>query len=285
MAITINTNVAAINAQRNLSKTQGSLNSSLQRLSSGLRINSGADDAAGLAISEKLKAQIRSLAQAERNAQDGISLLQTADGALAQVGDIVIRLRELAIQATNDTIGDTERGFLDSECHELVEEVDRIGQVTEFNGSKLLYNGASGAITDFVFQVGINNTSSDRLHVNMGTAFALFGMVHGAVVGASVIAVSTIADARDFIDTMDAIQEIVSALRSGLGAKQNRLNVTIANLATARENLSAANSRIRDVDVAEETANLTRSQILMQAGVSVLAQANQVPSLALSLMG
>lgn len=284
MAITINTNVAAINAQRNLSKTQGGLNTSLQRLSSGLRINSGADDAAGLAISEKLKAQVRSLAQAERNAQDGISLLQTMEGAMGEVSGILTRMRELAIQAANDTVGSSERGFIDSELSELRDEIDRIASVTEFNGLKLMDGSTSGGIT---FQVGINNSSSDRL--SFGAASGELDLTASSLGGASAslvdVDLSTISGAQDALAVIDEAIGTISERRATVGAYQNRLNVTIANLATARENLSAANSRIRDVDVAQETADLTRSQILMQAGVSVLAQANQVPSLALSLLG
>ncbi len=277
MAITINTNVASINAQRNLGKTQMSLEGNLGRLSTGLRINTAADDAAGLAISEKLKAQIRGLAQAERNANDGVSLLQTAEGAMNELSGIITRMRELAVQAATGTVGDTERGFLNGEFTALMDEIDRIADVTEFNGTMLL-DGTASAIT---FQVGINATSQDRLTVGIDDMHA------DQLGGTSVLSnqsISTVAGAQASLAVIDEAITDISASRGELGAVQNRLNVTIANLGSARENLSAANSRIRDVDVAAETALMTRNSILMQAGVSVLAQANQIPSMALSLL-
>jgi flagellin len=277
MPITINTNVASINAQRNLGKTQMSLEGNLGRLSTGLRINTAADDAAGLAISEKLKAQIRGLAQAERNANDGVSLLQTAEGAMNELSGIITRMRELAVQAATGTVGDTERGFLHGEFSALMDEIDRIADVTEFNGTKLL-DGTASAIT---FQVGINATSQDRLTVGIDDMHA---DQLGNTSALSNQAISTVAGAQASLAVIDEAITDISASRGALGAIQNRLNVTIANLGSARENLSAANSRIRDVDVAAETALMTRNSILMQAGVSVLAQANQIPSMALSLL-
>jgi len=281
MAISINTNVASINAQRNLGKTQGSLMGNLGRLSTGLRINTAADDAAGLAISEKLKSQIRSLSQAERNANDGISMLQTAEGAMNEVSGILGRMRELSVQSANGTLGATERQFLEDESAQLVSELDRIAAVTEFNGTSLLGGGTTG--TTFTFQVGIGATSNDTISANVkGTAATDLGGVTG---GLSTIDISTATGAQAALSTIDQAIDDVSSARADIGGVQNRLNVTISNLGSARETLSAANSRIRDVDVASETAAMTRNNILMQAGVSVLAQANQMPSVALSLLG
>ena len=274
MAITMNTNVASINAQRNLG-----------RLSTGLRINTAADDAAGLAISEKLKSQIRSLSQAERNAYDGNSLLQVAEGAMNEVSGILTRMRELAVQSATDTVGGTERGFLNQEVDALQAELDRIGEVTEFNGAKLLDGGTTG--TTFNFQVGIGATTNDRIAATIkGTKSADLGAVTGGAVSSIAgIDLTTITGAQNALAVIDQAISDVSSRRADLGAVQNRMVVTIANLGTARENLSAANSRIRDVDVAAETAAMTRNNILMQAGTSVLAQANQQPQIALSLLG
>lgn len=281
MALVINTNLASINAQRNLNRTESSLNSSLAKLSSGMRITAAKDDAAGLAISEKLRAQVRGLGQAERNANDGISLVQTGEGALNEVSNALIRMRELAVQASTGTLGTEERGYLNDEFNALKVEIDRIANVTEFNG-KYLLNGASSAGVDF--QVGLNDNSNDRITVSISTVrtSSLGGATAGSCMSAQTI--STMSGARDTLGVIDLAIQDVSNVRGDLGAVQNRLQTTVNNLATQRENISAANSRIRDVDVASETVTMTRSQILMQAGVSVLAQANQLPSMALSLI-
>jgi len=280
MAISIVTNPASLNAQRNLNKTQGTMGRSLARLSSGLRINGASDDAAGLAISEKLKSQTRSIAQAERNANDAVSMLQTAEGAMNETSGLLIRMRELSVQSANDTVGSTERSFIQSELSDLRDEVNRIAEVTEFNGTKLI-DGTASSVT---FQVGIQNTTNDRISVSVNDMHAT-ALGTGATTRLSGLDISTITGAQTALDVLDAAITDVSAGRAEIGAVQNRLQVTIANLGTARENLSAANSRIRDVDVASESAELTKNNILMQAGVSVLAQANQQPSLALSLLG
>ena len=280
MAISIVTNPASLNAQRNLNRTQGTMGRSLARLSSGLRINGASDDAAGLAISEKLKSQTRSLSQAERNANDAVSMLQTAEGAMNETSGLLIRMRELSVQSANDTVGATERSFIQSELSDLRDEVNRIAEVTEFNGTKLI-DGSASSVT---FQVGIQNTTNDRISVSINDMHAT-ALGTGAATRLSGLDVSTITGAQTALDVLDAAITDVSAGRAEIGAVQNRLQVTIANLGTARENLSAANSRIRDVDVASESAELTKNNILMQAGVSVLAQANQQPSLALSLIG
>ena len=280
MAISIVTNPASLNAQRNLNKTQGMVGSSLARLSSGLRINSAADDAAGLAISEKLMSQVRSLGQAERNANDSVSLLQTAEGAMSETSGLIIRMRELAVQAGNDTVGSTERQFLQNELSELRSEVDRLASVTEFNGRKLV-DGTASSVT---FQVGINNTTNDRITVSINDMHAN-ALGTSTALSLGTVNINTITGAQNALSVLDDAITDVSAGRAEIGAVQNRLSSTIQNLATARENLSAANSRIRDVDVASESARLTKNSILMQAGVSVLAQANQQPAMALSLLG
>jgi flagellin len=278
MGLVINTNVASINAQRNMMRTQDELGTSLSRLSSGMRITAAKDDAAGLAISERLKAQIRGLGQDERNAQDGISLVQTAEGALNEVSGALIRMRELAVQASTGTLGSEERGYLNNEFGALMTEIDRIASVTEFNG-KYLLNGAASAGIDF--QVGLTSGSNDRITASIG-AVKTASLAAGQLDDASI---DTQTNARNALNVIDDAIKDISGTRGGLGATQNRLSITVNNLATQRENISAANSRIRDVDVATETVNMTRSQILMQAGVAVLAQANQLPSMALSLIG
>ncbi len=275
MGLVINTNIASINAQRNMSRTESELATSLSRLSSGMRITAAKDDAAGLAISEKLKAQIRGLSQDERNAQDGISLVQTAEGALNEVSGALIRMRELAVQAATGTLGTEERGYLNNEFAALMTEIDRIADVTEFNG-KYLLNGA--ASTGIDFQVGLTSGANDRITAKIDA-------VNTTGMKINTQDISTQTGARNSLDAIDNAIKSVSGTRGGLGATQNRLTITVNNLATQRENISAANSRIRDVDVATETVNMTRSQILMQAGVSVLAQANQLPQMALSLIG
>ncbi len=275
MGLVINTNIASINAQRNMSRTESELATSLSRLSSGMRITAAKDDAAGLAISEKLKAQIRGLSQDERNAQDGISLVQTAEGALNEVSGALIRMRELAVQAATGTLGTEERGYLNNEFAALMTEIDRIADVTEFNG-KYLLNGA--ASTGIDFQVGLTSGANDRITAKIDA-------VNTTGMKINTQDISTQTGARNSLDAIDNAIKSVSGTRGGLGATQNRLTITVNNLATQRENISAANSRIRDVDVATETVSMTRSQILMQAGVSVLAQANQLPQMALSLIG
>jgi flagellin len=272
MGMVINTNTMAINAQRNLSKTSSSLSTSMARLSSGQRITAAKDDAAGLAISEKMKAQIRGLGQAERNANDGISLVQTAEGAMDEVSGMLIRMRELAVQSANGTTDASQKGFLNNEFSELSAEITRIADSTEFNGTNL--TNATGTVT---LQVGIKNDSASQITVSLTSVTA-------AGLGVDSLDISTSGGATGALDTLDTAITTLSEQRGKLGATQNRLSSTVRNLATTRENLSASNSRIRDVDVADESVAMTRAQILMQAGSSVLAQANQVPSMALSLI-
>jgi flagellin len=276
MGLRINTNVASLNAQRNLLSTKWGLDKSLEKLSSGYRINRAGDDAAGLAISENLRAQIRGLKQASRNASDGVSLVQVAEGGLNEISTILIRLRELAVQAASDTIGPVERQFLNVEYDQLVSEVDRIADGTEFNGTQLL--GGTGSILDF--QVGTKNDPNiDRLSFDASKADA-----NSAALGINLTSVADKASAQNSLAAIDSAIVSVSAMRADFGAIQNRLQSTIGNIAVSVENLSAANSRIRDVDIAEETAEMTKNNILLQAGTSVLAQANQSSNSALSLL-
>jgi flagellin len=280
MALSILTNTASLNAQKNLSSTQEALSSSISKLSSGMRINKAGDDAAGLGISESLKAQVRSFSQAQRNANDAISMSQVAEGAMNEMQGIVSRMRELSVQAANDTLGADERGYIHTEFTQLSKEVDRISKVTNFNGKNVL----DGTNSQLTFQVGIFNTGDDRITMSitklststLGTASAGNKITHASL--------STAAKAQAAIGTFDAAIKNLSAARAKVGATQNRLAVTVSNLSTSHENLSAANSRIRDVDVASESAQLTKAQILSQAGLAVLSQANQMPQSALSLL-
>ncbi|MCB0414678.1 MAG: flagellin FliC [Bdellovibrionales bacterium] len=277
MALRIATNVASLNAQRSLTNSSSGMNKALARLSSGFRINQAADDAAGLAISENLKAQIRGLRQAHRNASDGISLVQVAEGGLNEVSNMLIRLRELAVQASSDTIGDTERKFLDVEYQQLKSEIQRIGENTTFNGRDLL-NGTGGIVD---LQVGVHNDPfKDRISFNASAA-------NSSIEALGIVAesVSTKEQAQSSLDVVDTAMIKVNAIRANFGAMQNRLTSTLSNLDIANENLSAANSRIRDADIASETAELTKHNILMQAGVSVLGQANNAQQVALKLLG
>lgn len=277
MGLRISTNVAALNAQKNLAFTDRGMKQSLARLSSGFRINQAADDAAGLAISENLKAQIRGLRQASRNALDGVSLVQVAEGGLNEVSAMLIRLRELAIQAASDTIGDTERKFIDVEYQQLKSEIQRISEGTSFNGTDLL-NGTGGLMD---IQVGVHNDPfKDRISFNAGAANS--GI---EALGIAAESVATKQQAQQSIASADGAIVSVNAIRANFGALQNRLQSTISNIAVFDENLSAANSRIRDTDVAVETSELTRNQILMQAGISVLGQANSIQNTALKLLG
>ena len=276
MGLRINTNVASLNAQRNLGSTRISMNKSLEKLSSGQRINRAGDDAAGLAISENLKEQIKGLGQAERNAEDGVSLVQIAEGALGEVSNILIRLRELSVQAASDTIGGTERKFLNVEFEQLTSEVDRIANSTEFNRVPLL-NG-TGAVFDI--QIGTRNDPiSDRLTFDASSAD-----VNVAALGLNLASVSDKISAQNSLTSIDQAIISVSGIRADFGALQNRLQSTVNNIQVSIENLSSANSRVRDTDVAAETAELTKQNILMQAGTSVLSQANSSTNSALSLI-
>ena len=263
-------------AQRNLNRTQTSLATNIQRLSSGLRINSAADDAAGLSITQNLNAQIIGLKQATRNANDAISVIQTAEGALGEVNNVLARMRELAVQAANEgTLGTAERNYIDQEFQLLESELNRIVGVTEFNGQKLIDGSLSSGVS---FQVGMRNSTNDRIALTVLDSDATALGINDEVLSAAT-------SAQAAIEALDTAIQSVATLRGTLGATQNRLTMTISNLTNMHENFSASASRIQDADVAEETAQMTRHQILTQAGVAVLAQANQLPQAALSLLG
>jgi len=275
MGLQINTNVAAMNAYRNLSSTQGSMATSLERLSSGLRINRAADDAAGLAISEKLRAQTNGLNQATSNAQDAISLVQTAEGALNETHSILQRMRQLSVQSANDTNTSDDRAAIQKEVTALNDELDRISTTTQFNGQNLL-DGTGGTAGSFTFQIGANNGQ---------TVTVAFAKADTTTLGTKTLDVSTSAGAATALTAIDAAIKTISGDRADLGAVQNRLQHTINSLNVASENSAAAESRIRDTDMAKEMTSFTRSQILQQAGVSMLAQANSAPQSVLKLLG
>lgn len=277
MGLRINTNTVSLAAQRTLGVNNRDQASSLSKLASGSRINRSADDAAGLAISEKLKAQIRGQNQAERNANDGISMIQTAEGGLSEVSNILVRLRELAVQSASDTVGDNEREFTNLEYQNLKQEVERISQVTEFNGKKLL----NGEGDKYDFQIGINNDDfQDRITFDAQVTNASM-----ANLGIDSLNVASKEDSQMSLSKIDDAIQKISGQRAELGAKQNRLTSTIQNLQVSTENLSSANSRIRDTDYAAETANNARLSILNNAGTAVLAQSNAQGQNALSLIG
>lgn len=274
--MSIVSNLSSLKAQRHLSQTQNRLNQNITRLSSGLRINRAADDASGLAISDQLRTQVKGLSQASRNANDGISLIQTAEGALNEVFGVLSRMRELSVQASNEgTMDTTQRGYLAQEFELLESELDRIVSVTEYNGQKLIDGDISTGVN---FQIGMRNTGNDRISVTLSS-------VSGTQLGMNDETLTSSTGAQKAITAIDIAIQTINTQRGTLGATQNRLEMTISNLGSMRENLQAADSRIRDVDVAEETAAMSRNQILSQAGTSVLAQANQLPQSALSLIG
>lgn len=273
MSLYIQTNVASMVVQNNFARSQSSLSSNFERLASGYRINSAADDAANLGISRSMNAQLRSLAVAQRNASDGISMAQTADGAAEQVHEILARLRELAVQGANGALSAGDSANLDTEFQAGLSEIDRIASVTTFNGTGLL----AGAAASVTFQVGIQNAAADRITV----AFGGVGASGLALTGA---AVASVASSRTAIGAVDAALTTLSTLREGWGAAVNRLTGAVSTLDASRSNLAASLSRIQDVDVAAEAAAMSRNQVLVQAGVAVLSQANQSPQIALSLL-
>jgi len=269
------TNIASLQSQKNLNISQANLAKSFNKLSSGFRINSAADDAAGLAISDGMRAQIRCYTVAERNANDAISMSQSAEGALGEVSSILARMRELAIQGANGSMTDVDRGYLNTEYVALREEISRIQQSAKFNGKQLL----GSAATSITFQVGLDDVASDQITVTFG-GFSMTTLLATA----NVITGTTATNALAALSVLDGALKIVSTQRARFGAAMNRLETTTQNISTMRLNLSAANSRIRDVDVAEETAVMSRNQVLSQAGAAVLAQANQLPQIALGLL-
>ena len=277
MGMRINTNVPSISAQRNLGLQRDYQDKVMSKLASGERITKSADDAAGLAISEKLKAEIRSTRQAARNTNDGISMIQTAEGSLNEISNILVRLRELSIQSASDTVGEAERGFTDLEVQHLKQEVSRIADVTKFNGIYLL----NGQGKDLEFQVGTGSSpEKDRMNYLVSQTDS-----RAMTLGIDVVSVATKETAQKNLDVLDTAIMRVSGNRASLGALQNRLASTSNNLMVADENLSAANSRIRDADIASESAELARRNILTASGTSVLAQANNNQQMALKLLG
>jgi flagellin len=275
MSSVVNTNLASLNAQRNLSGTQSMLNQSIQRLSTGLRVNSGKDDAAGLAIAERMNAQVKGMSVAIRNANDGISLAQTAEGALSKVGDMAQRMRELAVQSLNATNKDTDRASLDAEYQSLGAEIGRTLSGTKFNGQAIV-GADAGALA---FQIGAGTTADDSITVTTSNL-----TTDAAVTDATGAAVATAAGAKTAVDKLDVLIDKVSSQRAAFGAAQNRFDAVIGNLQVSVENQSAARSRIMDADFAAETASLTRAQVLQQAGVAMLSQANAAPQAVLSLL-
>lgn len=272
----INTNTLALNAQNNLRTSQGALGTAIERLSSGMRINSAKDDAAGQAIANRMTAQVRGMTQAARNANDGISLAQTAEGNLNEINNNLQRIRELAVQAANDTNQKVDRDSIKTEIDQRVAEIDRIANSASFNGQKLL----NGADTSFTIQVGSNTSAEDSITIANSS---LINATSGSL-GVSSLSVTDNASATATISSIDAALSSIDTARSNLGAIQNRFESTIANLNNTINNLSSARSRIEDADYAVEVSNMTRAQILQQAGTSVLAQANQVPQTVLSLL-
>jgi len=277
MAMVINTNIASINSQRNLSNTSNSLSTSMERLSSGLRVNSAKDDAAGLAISDKMTSQIRGMTVATRNANDGISLAQTAESALGTMTETMQRMRDLAVQSSNDAaLTDSDRNKLQTEFKQLNDELTRIVSNTEFNGKKIV----NGSVYGLVIQVGANTTVDNQISIAISNMSAVLASVTAGSIGSGALA----AGALNAITSLDAAIASIDDTRAGLGAVQNRFTTTISNLQSSIENQSAARSRITDTDFAAETASLSRSQILQQAGTAMLAQANQAGQSVLSLL-
>jgi flagellin len=280
MPQTINTNIASLNAQRNLNMSQASLATSMQRLSSGLRVNSAKDDAAGLAIAERMNAQVRGMNVAARNANDGISLAQTAEGALSKVGDALQRMRELAIQARNATNSDSDKDSLNKEFIQLQSEINRVLGGTTFNGKKIL--GADA--TTLTFQIGANTSTDDTIAVSTDNMVSNSDISAITATSATIDNSATAGDIKTVIDNIDTALDTVNNTRATFGATQSRFDAIIANLQQAVENQAAARSRIMDADFASETANLSRAQILQQAGNAMVAQANQLPQQVLRLL-
>lgn len=271
MPLIISNNVSSLNAQRNISRSQIGLAKSLERLSSGFRINKAGDDAAGLAISEKLRSNIRALNQASRNANDGVALIQTAEGSMEEINNMLVRMKELAEQAATGTVGADERGYLSGEYSALRSEITRIADATKFNDTALL----DGSL-DVNIQIGLGGASTDTLNVAIADVDATSLSLTTAI--------DTVTNAQAALSTVTTAIDTISSRRAELGALQNRLESVVRNIDTVVENLTSAESRIRDVDIASETANLTKYSILVQAGVAILTQANQSPTVALSLL-
>ena len=276
-ALAIMTNAGALRTQANLMTTTKALTKTIGRLSSGLRVNSAADDAAGMAVTENMRGQLRGFQQAMRNANDGVSILQTAESAYQSISDTLIRMRELAVEAANDSLSDTERGFINTEFQDLSDEITRISDVTEFNGINLL-DGTAGTGGTLTFQVGTRNSTDDRITVSLDDQDA-------AALGVNTSGVDTQGNAQAAIDEIDTALESLNTDRSVLGSTINTLNVSVSNLATTIENYGASMGQIRDADIGAESADFARHQVLQQAGVAMMSQANALPNLALRLLG
>lgn len=277
MPLLINTNSAALSGQKNLSKTNTQMSQAIGKLSSGSRINNSSDDAAGLAVSEGLRAQTKGFKQAMSNASQGVAMLQTADSSMQTISDTLVRMRELAVQSASDGLTDTERAHVNEEFTKLSSEIDRTSNVTEYNGQKLL-DGTAGTAGTLTFQVGTRNTADDRITIAMSD-------LDTTALGVNASAVDTLTNSQNAIDDIDAALGTLNTRRAGLGAVVNQLGKAIDNLGSTVENLSVADGNIRDVDVAAESANLSKSNVLQQAGVAMLSQANAAPQLALRLLG
>jgi len=275
--LAVMTNAGSLRAMSNLSTSTRALNKTIGRLSSGIRVQSAADDAAGLAVTENMRGQMRGYQQAVRNANDGISILQTAESAYQSISDTLIRMRELAVEAANDSLSDVERGFLDTEFQDLEAEITRISDVTEFNGINLL-DGTAGAAGTMTFQVGTRNSADDRITIGLEDQ-------DSTNLGVNASAVDNRANAQTAIEELDTALESLNTDRSVLGSTISSLNTAVSNLASSVENYGTAMGQIRDADIGAESANFAREQVLQQAGVAMLSQANTLPNLALRLLG
>ena len=286
MALVVNSNLSSLNALNNLNRTNGNLSDTFGRISSGLRINKAADDAAGLAVAENLDAGVRSLGMAKRNTNDGIAVVQVAEGATNEVAEILKRMRELAVQSSSETLESTERDYVQTEYTQLKDEIDRIATVTEFNGIGLTRGTASHSSVEgkqnVDVQVGMYNTTDDRIDISLGDLTTVSGL---GMTGANSVSMSTAASAQQAITIIDNALDTVNTYRSTYGAVQNRLDSAVRSLDTYSENLKAAESQIRDADFAHEAAEMSKQQIMQQAGTAILGQANQINQGALRLIG
>jgi flagellin len=276
--LAINTNVASIGAQRSLAVSNRNLSSSIEKLSSGLKINSASDDAAGIAVAEGLRAQVKGFQQASENANDAMALISTAEGSYNATSDTLIRMRELAVQASSDSLTDTERAYINTEFTQLITEITRVADVAEYNGIQLLDGSAGDGSGNMVFQVGTRNSANDQITIQLKDQDA-------GQLGVNTLTTDNLANSQNAIDTIDAAIGQLATDRATLGSTLNQLTAAVDNLGITIENLSSAKSQITDTDVAAESAEFTKNQVVMQAGVSMLAQANGLPNLALRLLG
>ena len=277
--LAINTNVGSLTAQRNLQKTARGLHQSISRLSSGTRVNSAADNAAGMAVSENMRAQLKGFQQGMRNANDGVAVLQTAESGYQSLSDLLVRMRELAVQAANDSVSDTERGYLNTEFSDLIDEMDRISAVVEYNGIQLL-DGTAGSAGNglMVFQVGTRDSANDRIQIQLDAQ-------DSTTLGVNADTISSQSDAQSAITAIDSALEILSTDRAQIGSTINTLNVAVDGLGSSIENYGTAMSQIKDTDMADESSAFSKSNVLQQAGVAMLSQANQTPNLVMRLLG